>query len=35
MKNNESIESGTAVCFINVEDISIGYRIFGRGYPLT
>jgi pimeloyl-ACP methyl ester carboxylesterase len=34
MQNNESIESSTDVCSINVEDISMGYRVFGIGYPL-
>ncbi len=34
MTNNESIESSTDVCSINVEDISMGYRVFGSGYPL-
>jgi len=34
MKTNESFETSTDVCSINVEDISIGYRVFGSGYPL-
>lgn len=34
MKINESIESSTDVCSINVEDISMGYCVFGSGYPL-
>jgi pimeloyl-ACP methyl ester carboxylesterase len=34
MKENKSIESNSALCSINVEDISMGYRIYGSGYPL-
>jgi pimeloyl-ACP methyl ester carboxylesterase len=34
MKKNNTNESSTAECSINVEDISMGYRVFGSGYPL-
>lgn len=34
MKNHESTESITDVRTVKVEDISMGYRVFGEGYPL-
>jgi pimeloyl-ACP methyl ester carboxylesterase len=34
MIKNETTESSAAGCSINVEDISMGYRVFGSGYPL-
>ena len=34
MIKNDTTESSAAGCSINVEDISMGYRVFGSGYPL-
>ena len=34
MKNNETTESSAAGCSVKVEDISMGYRVFGSGCPL-
>ncbi|MEI6154780.1 MAG: alpha/beta hydrolase [Deltaproteobacteria bacterium] len=34
MIKNETTESSAAGCSIKVEDISMGYRVFGIGYPL-
>ena len=34
LTTKETIESSEDGCSINVADISIGYRVFGSGYPL-
>ena len=34
LTTNETIESSADGCSINVADISLGYRVFGSGYPL-